>query len=92
MKTLNVTLFALGLGACSVIATSGSAQAAKCLFMAHFSDGVYAGVDDVGRASKKKTACKRARRGCDRKLERARRKGKIAHRGAKCGRITGIVD
>ena len=79
------------LGAAVLLPFGQQAHAAKCLYMAHYSDGRFTGVEDVGRAFKKKNACNRARRGCNRKLERARRKGKIG-RGASCGRIVGIVD
>lgn len=61
----------------------------RCVYMAHdpFTGRMIA--DGWAKAIKKSWACNRARRRCNRELERKRRRGHVP-RGAKCRRITNL--
>lgn len=72
---------------------TGPAHAASCVYMAHNQFGQYIdGTHAKARAFKKSTACRRARRRCNRRLERKirNRKVKVSTRGARCHRITNL--
>lgn len=73
--------------AASVAAHATPANSATCVFA---TSGVKNGLFDMiiakGIARKMSKACERARRKCERRLNRARRKGKVAHRNIRCGR------
>lgn len=69
---------------------TGTAHAASCVYMAHNQFGQYIdGTHAKARAFKKSTACRRARRRCNRRLERKirNRKANVTVRGAKCKRF-----
>jgi hypothetical protein len=65
------------------MANAAPASAAKCLYAAQSETGSFGGITGIGRAGHISTACVRARRECNRKLERAFRNGR-AGRGARC--------
>jgi len=72
---------------------TGTAHAASCVYMAHNQFGQYVdGTHAKARAFKKSTACRRARRRCNRRLERKIRNRtiKVSTRGVKCGRIKNL--
>lgn len=68
----------------STLSFAGSAKAAQCRYAAKAPDG-YIVLFAHGSAFKLKHACNRARRSCNRKLDRAFRKGH-APRGTRCYR------
>ncbi|MGH1352973.1 MAG: hypothetical protein ACRBBN_19525 [Methyloligellaceae bacterium] len=88
-------LVALGavamVGGIMMIASSNPAEAGRkrCVFMAHNPFNGHMIADGWAKAIKKSTACKRAKRRCNRELNRKRRQGKSA-RGAVCRRITNL--
>jgi len=61
------------------------AQAAGCYYVAVNLEGRVLDVRGVGHAAKQKHACNRARRECNRRLERAYRNGRMP-RGVVCKR------
>ena len=74
---------AVGFGV--MAATSSPASAAGCYYRLH-QDGVgiitgKAAIQGYGHAVKTKRACKRARRECNRRFERARKKGWLPRGG-----------
>lgn len=73
----------------SVVAAANAipAQAATCSFFASPVEGKHHGLFAKAVASKMSTACKRAKRKCERRLNRARRKGKVANRSIQCRRM-----
>ena len=85
MKTVfRLALGAFALGAAS-FASVGSAQAATCLYLAYDMHGNL--FTEPASALKMSSACDRARRQCNRQLERWRKRGKVA-RGSACKRLT----
>jgi hypothetical protein len=71
----------------------GPAHAANCTVMAHNQFGDYInGTHAKVHALKRSTACKRAERRCNRRLERKIRNGNLSHspRGAKCRIIANL--
>ncbi len=79
------------IGATSLMSTSTPAEAGRkrCVFMAHNPVTGYMIADGWAKAYKKSKACDRARRRCNRELDRKRRKGKVG-RGVICRRITNL--
>lgn len=78
------------LAAASVLAVTmgftGSAQAAGCYYKVYNLRGNFV-LQAYGHAIKKKHACNRARRQCNRKLQRAFNRGRIKPaRGIRCKR------
>ncbi len=85
LKTLvGMALGAFALGAASLIG-SAPVQAATCIYVAYDMNGNL--FTEPGRASKMDKACDRARRQCNRQLERWRKRGKVA-RGSGCARMS----
>lgn len=67
-----------------------AARAAKCTFAAGGIEGksAFGVVSAMARAAKMKTACKRAKKRCDKRLQRLRRKGKVpGGRTTQCTRL-----
>jgi hypothetical protein len=85
MKTIiTATFAALALGAASLM-TAAPAQAARCDYVGY---DMYRNLfTEVGRALKTSEACDRARRQCNRQLERWQKRGKVG-RGSGCARMT----
>lgn len=84
MKILTRT--ALGAIALGLVSLTGAApaQAATCYYVAYDMRGNL--FTEAGRAGKMSNACDRARRQCNRQLERWSKRGKVA-RGAGCARM-----
>jgi hypothetical protein len=89
-KTMDKKTLALGMLALigAVISTTDPASAGlrRCDYNAQDSAGKYANAHGTAFAGSLDTACKRAKRECERRLERAFKQGK-AGRGARCYRI-----
>lgn len=79
------------IGATSLISASTPAEAGRkrCVFMAHNPTTGHMIADGWAKAFKKSKACDRARRRCNRELNRKRRKGKVG-RGVICRRISNL--
>jgi len=73
------------LGLFVVSANVSAANAAYCEYRASYEGRIL--ITDGANARKMGTACKRARRQCNRKLDRLRRRNKVG-RGVSCGRVT----
>ncbi len=75
---------------CAMIACTGfmltaqttTASAAGCYYKAIKDGRVIPGIRGVGHAAKQKWACNRARRKCNRRLDRAFKNGRLLPRGA----------
>ena len=83
--TSSATTAAL-LGTLIVVAGTSSAQAARCHYLVMDHNGKNWGIDASASARKMSKACERARRRCNRRLERGFRRGEVG-RGAKCRRM-----
>ncbi len=79
------------IGATSLMSATSPAEAGRkrCVFMAHNPVTGHMIADGWAKAIKKSKACDRARRRCNRELNRLRRKGKVG-RGVVCRRITNL--
>lgn len=66
----------------SSVSFSTTASAAGCYYKAVKDGRVISGIRGVGHAAKKSWACNRARRECNRRLDRAFKSGQILPRGA----------
>ena len=83
-RVVQLAILALCTGAIVTLTPVKPASAAKCWYSAASRTGQ--SVTEMGRASKKKWACNRARRQCNRARDRAVRKG-ANPRGFKCVRV-----
>ncbi len=74
-----------------MVASSNPAEAGRkrCVYMAHNPSTGHMIADGWAKAFKKSNACNRARRRCNRELNRKRRQGKVG-RGVVCRRITNL--
>ena len=83
-RAVQMAILTLCTSAIVALAPVKPANAAKCWYSAASRTGQ--SVTEIGRASKKKWACNRARRQCNRARDRAVRKG-ANPRGFKCVRV-----
>lgn len=85
MKHLLIPAAAATLGGMLFLGSSGLAEAAGCYYRLYQDgQGVVTGplgIQGYGHAAKLKHACNRARRECNRRFERARKKGKLPRGG-----------
>ncbi len=90
MKSLIVAAGAAAISLTMLTSTSTPASAAYCFYKAIKLEGVQLGhIQGYANAFKLKNACKRARRECNRRLERAyRNPNKHTPRGVTCQRTT----
>lgn len=76
-----------GVGFASIVGASitvtSPAEAARCLYIAHHSNGLRI-ADGGARARNKRVACRRAKRRCERESQRKIRRMRISSRGAQC--------
>lgn len=79
-----------------IFSATGPAEARKsCVFMAHNDANGHMIADGWAKAIKTKWACNRARRRCNRELNRKRRRGEVPrgiHRRIACRKITNLSD
>lgn len=85
MKRVVTLAAAAMLGSLWVAGSSGPAEAAGCYYRL-YQDGKgivtgNLGIQGYGHAAKLKNACNRARRECNRRFERARKKGRLPRGG-----------
>lgn len=85
MKIIALAAVAAALSVTLMAGTTAPAQAAGCYYKAVNLDGRVLNLQAYGHATKKSRACDRARRQCNRKLDRAYRKGQMP-RGVVCKR------
>lgn len=85
MKPLFVLAGAAALGFMALSASTAPASAAGCYYKLYQDGhGVVTGklaIRGVGHAAKKETACDRARRECNRRFDRARKRGELPRAG-----------
>jgi hypothetical protein len=94
MKSLLILAATAGLGLLAVSASTDPAAAASCYY-ALYQDGQGVvqgklGIQGFGLAAKMENACDRARRECNRKFDRARKKGNLPRaepRELRCTRL-----
>ena len=81
------TAAALAIGGTMFAGDYSPAQAKGCYYKAFDPSGRYLNIRGVGHAAKQSWACNRARRKCNRRLDRALKSGKIktnTSRGYQC--------
>ena len=86
ISTITAGLAVATIGASMLVGAATPAHAAGCIYKAVQHDGRVLSLGAHGYAAKQKKACKRARKKCDRRLERAYRQGKMP-RGVTCKRV-----
>lgn len=85
MKTIFLLAGAAALGFVALSASTAPASAASCYYaLYHDGHGIVTGklaIVGDGHLAKKETACARARRECNRKFDRARKRGEVPRAG-----------
>jgi hypothetical protein len=85
MKNLMLLAGSVAIGLAVIFGSGAPAQAAGCYYrLYHDGHGVVSGklaIQGYASAAKLETACDRARRECNRRFERARKKGNVPRSG-----------
>ena len=84
MKSLLVLAGTAGLGLLAISASTAPASAAGCYYKLYQNGVLVTGplsIQGYGQAVKQENACNRARRECNRKLERAMKRGEVPRAG-----------
>jgi len=90
-------ILSLALASAFLVVNVDSAEAGRkrCVYMAHHDADGRMIADGWAKAYKRSWACNRARRRCNRELERKRQRGEVPrgiHRRVACRKITNLSD